>query len=240
MSFDQQLERDVTTDRKQIRKTYDERFDHLYEEKLFHISKRNCQSLITGYQPDHRGLFYLRLRLLDQRNGDALTLTLFQFVRLMKDLREILCTDEEAEVLDNVDGRIQFKFKEINVPIVMIIVDASEPVPNLFQLTFRKNNNCEQSKILFSRKTLYKIIQLEEEIINTVETVENKSCNYMFDLFVKKCAEQYLAAKTEKELVNMHDEIKEMSKTPYQSEVFLKFWPLISVLVNNKIRETLV
>lgn len=236
MSFDRNAEPDA----KKVRKIHDERFEHLHEEKIFHISKHNCQSIITGYQPDHKGEFHFRIRLVDQRFGDALTLTLFQFVRLMKDLRDILCTDEEAEILDDVDARIQFKFREINVPIVMIIVDASEPVPNLFQLTFRNNKGDQPKKVTFNRKTLYKLVQLEEEIINTIEVLENKSCNYMFKLFVEKCVDRWIAVKSEKDCPNMYEEIKEMSKTSFQSEVFLKFWPLIGSLMNNKIRETLV
>lgn len=236
MSFDRPSEEDS----KKIRKIHDERFEHLYEEKCFHISKRNSQSFITGYQPDCTGRFHFRIRLVDHRYGDALTLTLFQFIRLMKDLRDILCTDEEVEILDDVDARIQFKFKEINVPIVMIIVDASEPVPNLFQLMLRNNKSDQPKKITFNRKTLYKLVQLEEELINTIEVLEHKSCNYMFDLFVKKCADHWLVVKSEKDCPQMYDVVKEMNKTPYQSEVFLKFWPLIGSLINNKIRESLV
>lgn len=51
----------------------------------------------------------------------------------MKDLRDVLFSEEEVEILDEVDARIKFKFKEINVATVIIEVDAEQTVPNLFQ-----------------------------------------------------------------------------------------------------------
>lgn len=218
-------------------KNHNEQFEHLYSEKWFHISKRNRQSLITGYRPDEKGHFHFCIRLLDHRDENVLTLTLFQFVRLMKDLRDAIFSDEEVELLDEVDARLQFKFKEINVPTVIIEVDGTKPLPNLFQLCLRNNKSDPLNKIVFDRKTLRKIVEYEEEIINTIETLEDKSCNYMFNLFVTNCAEQLEISKTALDGVKMYGEIKEMSKTPYQSEVFLKYWPLICTLVERKIRE---
>lgn len=221
-------------------KTFDEGFFHLYSEKWYHISKRNRQSLITGYHPDAKGHFHFCIRLLDHRDENVLMLTLFQFVRLMKDLRDILFTEEEVEILDEVDARIQFKFKEVNIPTVLIEVDAGQTLPNLFQLKLRNNKSDPWSKIVCDRKTLRKIIEFEEELINTIETLEDKSCNYMFNLFVTACVEHLQMCKTERDGVKVYNEIKEMNKTPFQSEMFMKYWSLICTLIDRKIRETTV
>ena len=80
MSFNRNVETDEQSERKQkIRKIYNERFEHLYDEKIFHIN------------------FYSR------------NMNLFSINRLMKDLRDSLSTD----------GRIQFEFNVMNVPIAM-------------------------------------------------------------------------------------------------------------------------
>lgn len=226
--------------RTEVMKTFDERFEHLYSEKWIHISRRNRQTLITGYRPDSKGHFHFCIRLLDHRNDKVLTLTLFQFVRLMKDLRDVLFSEEEVEILDEVDARIQFKFKEINVATVLIEVDAGQAVPNLFQLNLRNHKSDPASTIVCDRKTLKKIIEFEEEIINTIETLEDKSCNYMFNLFVTTCADHLKMCKTDRDGDKFYNEIKEMNKTPFQSEMFLKYWPLICTLIDHKYNETIV
>lgn len=52
-------------------KTFDEGFLHLYSEKWYHISKRNRQSLITGYHPNEEGRFHFCIRLLDHRDENV-------------------------------------------------------------------------------------------------------------------------------------------------------------------------
>lgn len=222
------------------RSIYDERFEHLYGEKVIHISRQNRQSLSTGYRPDHLGHFHFCIKLLDHREENGITLTLYQFVRLMKDLRDALFTEEEIEILDEADARLQFKFHEINVPSVLIEVDASQTVPNLFQLKLRNNKSDPYRHIVFDRKTLQKIVGLEAEIINTIETLEDKSCNYMFNHFISLCVEQLESSQTVLSNEQMYEDIKEMKKTPYQSEIFLKFWPLISTIVARKVRGKLM
>lgn len=225
---------------KTVKNAYDERFEHMYGEKLIHVSRKNRQSLATGYRPDMYGRFHYCIKLIDQREENALTLTLFQFVRLMKDLRDVLFEEEEVEILDEVDARLQFKFKEINVPSVLIEVDADQSIPNLFQLSLRNHKSDPYKKIVFNRDTLRKIIGLEAEIINTIETLEDTACNFMFNLFVSKCVEHLESSKTELDSEKMYAEIQEMSKTPFQSEMFLKFWSLISTLVERKFREKMI
>lgn len=168
-------------------KRFDNRFEHLYGEKIYHISKRDRQTLITGYRPNEKGCFEFCMRIQDQRNGNEITLTLFKFVRMMKDLREMLFTDLDAEYLDSVDASLQFKFDDVIVPTVIIEVDASVPIPNLFQLNLRNNYSDPSTSVVCSRKTLRKLGELEGEFIATIESVEDRSCNFMFNVFISKC-----------------------------------------------------
>lgn len=214
----------------------DERFEYLYGEKIYHISKRERQTLSTGYQPDERGCFKLCIRFQDNRYGNVLTLSLFQFVRLMKDVRDVIFTAEEVERLDEVDATIKFRFSEINVPTVLIEVDGTVEVPNLFQLVLHPTNSILYNTIVLSRKTLRKLCESEESLIGTVEAIQDKSCNFMFKTFVTKCVDHLEANNTPIESSKMFNEIKSLSKTPYQCEMFLKFWPLISSLVTRKMR----
>lgn len=215
-------------------KIFDERFEHLYGEKIYYISKRDRQSLCTGYRPDEKGHFHFCLRLTDHRRGNVLTFTLFQFVRLMKDLREVLFTEGELKDLYNVDESLQFKFSEVIVPTVIVEVDASIPIPNLFQLNLRNNYAASFTSIVCTRKTLRKLGELEGEFIGTIETLEDKTCNFMFKTFVSKCVSHLTENKTPIDSMKMYQEIKLMSKTPYQTEVFLKFWELICLLITHK------
>lgn len=218
-------------------KTFDERFEHLYGEKVYHISEEDRQTLTTGFRPNEKGCFHYCIRLQDQRNGKVITLTLFQFVRMMKDLREVLFTDIDAEYLDSVDASLQFKFEEVVVPTVIIEVDASIPIPNLFQLNIRNNPNDPFTSIVCSRKTLRKIGELEGEFISTVETLEDRSCNFMFSQLISKCAAQLIESKIPRnDPVKMYNEIKLMDKSPYQSEMFLKYWPLMCTLIECRMR----
>lgn len=75
-----------------------DKFSHFYKEKIYYISKRNNQTLCTGYKPDSTGDFKLRIRLDDHRYGDHLTLTLFQFVNLLRDLKKLLSTEGDSNL----------------------------------------------------------------------------------------------------------------------------------------------
>lgn len=218
-------------------KIIDDRFQHLYGEKIYFISKGDRQTLCTGYRPNEKGCFQFCIRLQDQRNGNCLTLTLFQFVRMMKDLRDVLFTDIDAEYLDSVDASLQFKFDEVIVPTVIIEVDSSVPIPILFQLNLCNNVSEPVYSIVCSRKTLRKIGELEGEFIGTIETLEDRSCNFMFAQFISKCVNHLIEEKISYNDSNkMYNQIKLMGKTPYQTEMFLKFWSLMSILIERKMR----
>lgn len=211
------------------------RFYHLYKEKMYYVSKKNNQMLTSGYRPDKDGIFKFCIRLDDFRYNDFLNLTLFQFVFLMKDLRSMLYSDEQNKIFDEVDGSMQFSFKDINVPKVEIHSDASCSKPSIFELILTDYKRLESSSIVMDRKTIQRIIEYEADIINTIEVLEDRPCNYLFDSFISKCVEPLINNKTEIDSNKIYAEIKSMYKTPFQSEVFLKFWPLIYKLIESKL-----
>lgn len=219
-------------------KVFNERFEHLYGEKLYHISKRDNQSLCTGYRPNEKGVFEFCIRLQDHHNDHVLTLTLFQFVRLMKDVREVIFSEEEIDNLDETDANLQFKFSEVNIPMVLVEVDSSLPVPSYFHLKLRNNSSDPYSTIILTRKTLRKIGELEGELIGTIETLENSNCNFMFQTFLSKCVDHIQSTKTSHDSISMRNEIKLLRKTPYQCEIIIKYWSLLSSLILKKIRGT--
>lgn len=212
------------------------RYFHLFKEKVYHISKKNSHVLTTGYRPDESGRFKFFLRLDDYRYGDFLNLTLFQFVNLMRDLRNIIYDIEDIEILDKVDAAIQFPFKEINVPKVTVEVDNTCNVPNIFQLKLTGKDK-QISCIVLERKTLQRVIESEAEIINTIEALEDRPSNYLLDLFITKCVDHLSNEKTEIHEKKIFVELKSLDKTPFQSEIFLKFWPLVYKLIENKLKK---
>lgn len=215
----------------------EDKFGHLYREKIYYISKRNNQTICTGYRPDCFGCFKLRIRLDDHRYADHLTLTLFQFVSLMQDLRNFISPDNLLKALEDIDATLRFSLKDINVPKVTIEVDASYSVPNLFQLNLPRSKGNRVDTIVIDRKTVQRLIDSEGEIINTIETLEDGQCNFLFDAFIKKCVEHLKEEEIEMNSTKIYNEIKSIYKTGYQSEVFLKFWPLINKLIQNKLSE---
>lgn len=213
-----------------------EKFSHLFKEKVYYISKKTSQTLTTGYRPDESGRFKFCLRFDDYRYNDFLTLTLFQFVNLMKDLRRLIYNDEENKILDEVDGSMQFSFKDINVPKVLIQLDASYSLPNLFELSLVDVKNTGADLIVLDRKTVQRLIGYEGEIINTIEVIEDRPTNYLFDAFVSKCVEHLESEKTERNHKIIYKEIQSIYKTPFQSELFLKFWTLIYKHIETRLK----
>lgn len=210
---------------------------HLYKEKVYHISKKNGQTLTTGYRPDESSRFKLFLRFDDYRYGDCLNLTLFQFVSLMKDLRSIIYESDALEILDKIDASIQFSFKEINVPKVSIETDASITSPSLFQLSIAEKDK-QLNFILLERKTLQRVIESEAEILNTIDTIEDRPASFLLENFIGKCVTHLQNEKTELKETKVFIAIKSSVKTSFQSEVFLKFWPLVYKLIESKLKNT--
>lgn len=204
--------------------------------KFITFQKKNSHVLTTGYRPDECGRFKFFIRFDDYRYGDFLNLTLFQFVNLMKDLRNIIYDTEELEILDKVDASIQFSFKEVIVPKVTIEADNACNVPNIFQLNLTGKDK-QISCIVLDRKSLQRVIESEADIINTIEALEDRPSNYLLDVFITKCVDHLLNQKTEIDEKKIFVEIKSTYKTPFQSEIFLKFWPLMYKLIEIKLRK---
>lgn len=213
-----------------------EKLFHLYKEKVFHVSKRNSQTLTTGYRPNENGRFKFCIRLDDYRFGDSLKLTLFQFVNLLKDLRHFIYDEDEAKVLDKVDASLQFSFMDINVPKVLVEIDPSYTEPDIFQLKLADSKNEQVSKIIFDRASLQRIIEAECDIINTIEALEDRPSNHLFEAFITKCVDHLQDQKTEINSAAILVEIKSIYKTPFQSEVFLKFWALICKMIEDRLK----
>lgn len=95
-------------------------FYHLYQEKFYFLGNNNQQSICTGLKPDRKRKFRLHVRIDDHRYSTQILLTMFQYVRMMKDLRNLLLTPQQNHYFDRIDGNITFKFKEMSVPRVVI------------------------------------------------------------------------------------------------------------------------
>lgn len=221
--------------KKRTEKRNQERFAHLYKEKFYYISKKDNQTLTTGYKPDDKGNFKFCVRLNDFQYNDFLTLTLFQYVCLIKDLRNIIYSEEQNKIFDEIDGSMRFSFKDINVPKVEIQIDATYSIPNLFELILKGYKKQESSSIVVDRKTAQGIIETENEIINTIETLEDIPTDFLFHSYILNCAEHLLQKKTEIDSNKIYHEIKAIRKTSFQSEIFLKFWPLMYKLIESQL-----
>lgn len=137
------------------------KFCHLIKEKLFYISERNNQTLCTGYSPNYKGHFKLRIRLDDNRYGDHLTLTLFQFVSIIRELRNFISPDSTNKALEEFDATLRFSLKDIDVPRITIEVDSSHSVPNLFQLNLPRSKGDRIDSIVIDRRTVLRLIDSE-------------------------------------------------------------------------------
>lgn len=223
----------------QMKKRSDNRkqnqFCHLYKEKVYYLSKKNNQIITTGYRLDKNGKFVFCIRFDDFRYSDFLTLTLFQFVSLIKDLRSMIYDVEQNKFLDEIDGFIKFSFKDINVPKVQIQVDASYSVPNLFELVLSNYEKLETSSIVTDRKTIKRVIEYEADIINTIELLDDTPSSFLLQSFVSKCVDHLINEKTIIDTNKIYTEVKSIYKTPFQSEVFLKFWPQIYKLIESQL-----
>lgn len=204
-----------------------DKFTHFCKEKIYYISKLNNQTLRTGYIPNSNGNFQLRIRFDDNRYGDHLTLTLFQFLTLLRDLRKFLYTDEENYLREHLNELIKFSMKEIDVPKVTIQVDATYSTPNLFELNLVRSKEERAYTIVLDRKTIQRLLEYEDDIINTVDSLEDGTSSYLFDCFTTKCVDLLHSENIEIESKKVYNAIKRMYKTSFQSEVFIKYWPLI-------------
>lgn len=95
-------------------------FRHMYQEKVYYLSFKNRQSISTGLIPSRNCNFRFYIRLDDFRYCNQLYLTLYQYVVLMKQIRKLILSPEQERYYDRVVGNIQFKFKDMNVPTVII------------------------------------------------------------------------------------------------------------------------
>lgn len=116
---------------------------------------------------------------------------------------------------------------DIDVPKVTIEVDASYHIPNLFQLNLIWSKEERAYTVVLDRRTTERLIEYEDEILNTIEFLEDGTCGYLFDGFISKCVELIQSEKLELDSKKLYSAIKLMYKTAFQSEIFLKFWPLI-------------
>lgn len=223
--------------RKKPEEKHEDKFGHFYNEKYYHISKRNSQTLCTGYRPDSNGLFKLRIRLNDHRYGDHLTLTLFQYVSLLIDLRNFLNKDKQNDTLDEIDDTLRFTLKDINVQKVTIDVDTSYNTPNLFNLSLVRSEGDRVESIVVDKRTVLRLIEYEGEIINTLDGSEDNSSTFLLKSFVMKCAEHLITQKIECNNKTVYTEVKSMYKTSFQSEIFVKFWVLIYTLIEKELEQ---
>lgn len=204
-----------------------DKFTSFFKEKIYYLSRVNNQTLRTGYKPDSNATFEFRIRFDDHRYGDYLTLTLFQFVSLLRDLRKYFYTEKEIKLREELIAILKFSLKDIDVPKVTIEVDATYSIPNLFELNLICSKGERPITIVLNRKTVQRLIDYEDEIINTIECLQDGTSSYLFHSFITKCVEFLKSEKIDIDKKNLFNTLKEMYKTSFQSEVFLKYWSLI-------------
>lgn len=91
--------------------------------------------------------------------------------------------------------------------------------------------------ILFERKVLKRLIEYEDEILNTIKVPDTKGCNYLLNDFISKCVEHLQEKEVEINPEKIYPIIKVFPKSSFQSEIFLKFWSLVSrEIINNLVR----
>lgn len=211
------------------------RFQHLFQEKLFCISSESQQSLSIGFKPTNNFHFKFCVRLDDHRYCIQILLTLYQYVKLMKDVRKLILTPEQIHCFDKVDANIQFRFKDMNIPNVIVEAHSTSKTAYRFYLPSQEGDSSEG--IIFQEKTLRKLIEWENEILNTIRPLEDKTCNHLLKVFIDKCVDQLKEKNVKYEPKYIYPSVKILSKTPFQSEVFLKFWPLVCTEILNKLTQ---
>lgn len=211
----------------EVTKRNSDKFTSFCKEKCYYLSRVNNQTLRTGYRPDQSGTFEFRIRFDDNRYGDHLVLTLFQFVSLLRDLRKFVWTEKEIKLREELIATLKFSLRDIDIPKVTINVDASYSTPNIFELNLiNSKGECPYIFVL-NRKTVQRLFDYEDEIINTIECLQDNTSTHLFDAFIVKCMEFLKNEKIEIEKKNVFNAIKGIYKTSFQSEVFLKYWTLI-------------
>lgn len=87
------------------------------------------------------------------------------------------------------------------------------------------------------RKVLKRLIEYEDEILNTIKVPDTKGCNYLLNDFISKCVEHLQEKEVEINPEKIYPIIKVFPKSSFQSEIFLKFWSLVSrEIINNLVR----
>lgn len=202
------------------------KFQHLYAETFYFISRKCQQSMSTGYRPDQNCHFKFCVRLDDHRFPGQMILSYFQYISLIRDLRRLLCSEQEVKVLDKIDANISFKFKDVNAPTVVIIPHGTTNIPTFYRLALPNQNGEIEDGIIFQSKTLKKLVDWQCEILNTIKPLEQKACNYSFKVFIENSVE-FLKKKNSVEIdpKKLCSRIRYFPKTPFQSEMYLKFWP---------------
>ena len=77
----------------------------------------------------------------------------------------------------------------------------------------------------------------EPEIINTIEKLEDATSSIAFNSFVCKCVEYLESKSPELSGKEIHKHISSLYKTSFQSEMFLKFWPLLQKLIEKRLKK---
>lgn len=210
-------------------------FQHMYQEKIFYLSFKNRQSITTGLLPSRNRSFKFCIRLDDFRYCSQIFLTLYQYVNLMKQVRKLILSSEQEKYYDKADANLQFRFKDMNAPTVLIKRHSIADTPILYRFSFPREDGEMSEGILFKPKTLRKMIEWEDEILNTLRPLESKPCTYLFNSFIEKCVDILKEIDIVIEPKSIYPLVKTIPKTAFQSEVFLKFWSLICVEIINKL-----
>lgn len=133
-------------------------FPHMYQEKVFYLSFKSRQSITTGFMPSRNCNFKFCIRLDDFCYCAQLYLTLYHYVNLMKQIRKVILSSDQERYYDKVDANIQFKFKDMNAPSVVIKRHLTANAPILYRFFLPNSEGELTERILFKSKTLRKMI----------------------------------------------------------------------------------
>lgn len=201
-------------------------YNRLYKETTIHLSAENRFCVYMGIKPELKSAFTREMRICDHFTDSSITVTLFQFVRMLSNFKSLVWPKERYEAYRNSDERYSFTIPETLGPKVetMSIAVDGRPTRYKFNILGRRDKF-----ILFDKTSLETLLDSEKEIISMYRSLNPEAVEEEYRKFHRECSDIPNIKAMPKEEAWALVTAKAHEASAYEMDTFaletvLKFW----------------
>lgn len=201
-------------------------YNRLYKETTIYLSTENRFSVYMGIKPELKKAFTREMRIRDHFHDTSITVTLYQFVRMLSNFKCLVWPRERYEAYCNSDERYSFTIPETLAPKVetMSIAVDGRQTRYKFNILGRPDKS-----ILFDKTSLETLLDSEMGIINVFRSLNPEAVEEEYRKFNRECRDIPNIKAMPKEEVRTLVAAKAHEASTYEMNAFaletvLKFW----------------